>query len=564
VTATLKDLDGDVSQPAATRLWLYTSPVKTVDGSNPATFNNIATGTYLLEGYHDETFWGKELWASKNVSVSAGQPTNATLNRNFPYATAVIRNDATGAVIGTSQPVPVGTTLRAEVTVHNPSGATQTSKVQFRFDRNHNSSYDFDDTSSTKTVSSGGTQVYTFTYMPSTAGTYDYALAVYTTVNSPIITDSWGWTQGVIVNAAVTTGNVTSTLRNLNGSNSQSSYTKQWLYTNPILKIDGSNPANFNNVPAGSYLLEGYHDETSWGDELWTSKTVAVIAGQTTPVTLTRDYPYASAVIKNDATGAVIAGQTVSMGTKLRAEVTVHNPNDGMSQSCKVRFRFDRSHSSSYDFDDTSSTKTVGAGGTQLYTFTYTPTSTGTYDYTLAVYTTILGDPVLTDSWGWATGVTISSSAACGDQRDQIIAEYAALGGYLSPTCSSFTQTDHAAHFTFNELNVNNPYSWAIIRFPLTASASASYGLERWRANAGGVPRYVNSAYRPPQHNQNVGGVPNSRHIFGDAVDLRNVPRTEAEYNLLKNAALDADAGYVEPLSGSCGYGCVHADWRNK
>lgn len=565
VTSTLKELDGDLSQASLTRQWLYTTPLKTVDGSNPATFSNVPTGTYRLEGYHDETFWGKELWASTNVSITAGQTTNKTLNRNFPYATAVIRNDTTGAVILTDQTVPVGTMLRAEVTVHNPSGTTQSSRVQFRFDRNHSSSYDYDQPSTTKTINSGGTQIHTFTYLVPTAGTYDYALAVYTTVSGdPVLTDSWGWTQGVIVTDAVTTGNVTSTLRNLDGSNSQPSNTLQWLYTSPIMKIDGSNPANFNNVPAGTYLLEGYHDETPWGDELWTSKNVTVIAGQMITVTLNRDYPYASAVIKNDATGAVISGQSVPMGTKLRAEVTVHNPANGTTHSCRVRFRFDRSHSSSYDFDDTSLTKTVGSGATQLYTFTHTPTSTGTYDYTLAVETTVQGDPVRTDSWGWATGVTISSSTGCGDSRDQIIAEYAALGGYLSPTCSSFTQTASAAHFTFAELNVNNPYSWAIIRFPLTASASASYGLERWRANAGGVPRYVNSAYRPPQHNQNVGGVPNSRHIFGDAVDLRNVPRTEAEYNLLRNAALDADAGYVEPLTGSCGYGCVHADWRNK
>jgi hypothetical protein len=82
-----------------------------------------------------------------------------------------------------------------------------------------------------------------------------------------------------------------------------------------------------------------------------------------------------------------------------------------------------------------------------------------------------------------------------------------------------------------------------------------------WRANAGGLPRYVNSAYRAPKHNQEVGGVWNSRHMHGDAVDLRNVPQTSAEYTLLKQAALNAGADYVEPWTGPCSNKCVHADW---
>ena len=35
-----------------------------------------------------------------------------------------------------------------------------------------------------------------------------------------------------------------------------------------------------------------------------------------------------------------------------------------------------------------------------------------------------------------------------------------------------------------------------------------------------GVPIYVSSAYRCPEHNAAVGGVPNSQHVDGTAVDI--------------------------------------------
>ncbi len=221
----------------------------------------------------------------------------------------------------------------------------------------------------------------------------------------------------------------------------------------------------------------------------------------------------------------------------------------------------------------------TATGGTQPYTWSAsglpsgmlmnsssgalysTPTVSGTFSITVTV--TDNSSPQKTASQGYSLTVNPATQTGCGDERDQMIAEYATYGGYLSPTCASFTKTAHSVYFAFAELNVNDSYSWAIIRYPLTAPASSGYGLDLWRADAGGVPRYVNSAYRAPAHNQAVGGVPNSRHIFGDAVDLRNVPQTQAEYNLLSNAANEAQADYIEPWTGPCGSGCVHGDWRN-
>lgn len=44
--------------------------------------------------------------------------------------------------------------------------------------------------------------------------------------------------------------------------------------------------------------------------------------------------------------------------------------------------------------------------------------------------------------------------------------------------------------------------------------------LETLRKNIGGLPIHINSGYRCPVHNANVGGVPNSQHVLGTAADL--------------------------------------------
>lgn len=152
------------------------------------------------------------------------------------------------------------------------------------------------------------------------------------------------------------------------------------------------------------------------------------------------------------------------------------------------------------------------------------------------------------------------ATASCGDQRDTIIAEYVRYGVNVHPSCGSFTRSAHTVHFTFGELNTGD-YSWALLRAPFLAGASSGYGLDRWREEYGG-PRTANSAYRNPSHNARVGGASQSRHMFGDAADLRNVSGTTREYNAMVSAARRAHADYIEPPTLACRIACAHADWR--
>lgn len=156
---------------------------------------------------------------------------------------------------------------------------------------------------------------------------------------------------------------------------------------------------------------------------------------------------------------------------------------------------------------------------------------------------------------------TLPPCGGCGDERDQIIAEYFTYGVNFVPVCVNFTQTAHSVYFTFSELNTGD-YTWALVRQPLTISQSSGYGLDDWRANYGSS-RIVNSAYRNPARNYAVGGAANSRHMFGDAVDLRNQSGGVPEWNAMVSAANSAKADFVEPQNGPCGLACTHADWRS-
>lgn len=156
--------------------------------------------------------------------------------------------------------------------------------------------------------------------------------------------------------------------------------------------------------------------------------------------------------------------------------------------------------------------------------------------------------------------IKVMVSEVCSGERGTIVQEYIDYRVTLALRCSFFTQTAHSQYFSFAEMETGD-YTWALVRRPLVRPASSGYGLDRWR-ELYGAPRIINSAYRNPSRNARVGGAPQSRHMYGDAVDLRNESGTAGEWQQMDDAARLAGADYREPLSLS-GYGHVHADWRN-
>jgi hypothetical protein len=153
------------------------------------------------------------------------------------------------------------------------------------------------------------------------------------------------------------------------------------------------------------------------------------------------------------------------------------------------------------------------------------------------------------------------------------------------PACSDFSQTASTQYFTHSNLTGQNGSTWGILRPSLIAAASSGYGADAWREMYGG-PRTASSGYRTPYHNRSLSGSAfNSRHMYGDALDLYNSSctgytantcptnvNTTPEFWDMYDAAGVAEADYREPLSqgNPVGTNCpcsgihhVHADWRN-
>ncbi len=192
------------------------------------------------------------------------------------------------------------------------------------------------------------------------------------------------------------------------------------------------------------------------------------------------------------------------------------------------------------------------------------------------------------------------ASPICHDSRDQLIAQYGQyavldsffklfLGGTpknnnwprFAPNCFELTSSAASANFSFSAISTGNP--WALIKYPLVAAASMGYGLDDWfevyRQNYGslfGNSRNINSGYRTPAHNANLPypGATSSRHMLGDAIDFGSATHTLQELEDMNDAALAAEADFVEdpaimttycanghPKSGPP-YPCAHADWR--
>jgi len=178
-----------------------------------------------------------------------------------------------------------------------------------------------------------------------------------------------------------------------------------------------------------------------------------------------------------------------------------------------------------------------------------------------------------------------STSPLCHDSRDQIVAEYGTypirdygfqdgINGAVktnafppfTPNCFLLANSSNYPGFNFTGARI----PWILVKEPLAVPASYGYGLNSWqqRITQAGVPgpRAIDSVYRDPIHQQVINkGAPNSRHQFGDAVDLnaqKNGQDDQATWNKMIKAARDAGADFVEPQNLPCHLVCAHADWR--
>jgi hypothetical protein len=163
--------------------------------------------------------------------------------------------------------------------------------------------------------------------------------------------------------------------------------------------------------------------------------------------------------------------------------------------------------------------------------------------------------------------VELATPPTCGDQRDQVAAEYSTYQADIRPPCTVFSDSASTTLFTFSQLNYPSPktapatYSYGL--FTLAYLAAVEQWDENWLEGYSSSGLIINSGYRCPSQNQQAGGAGNSQHMHGDAADMRNVTGDVNGRNLLISAAASTNPGYTEPQSGPCALACVHEDWRN-
>jgi zinc D-Ala-D-Ala carboxypeptidase len=131
---------------------------------------------------------------------------------------------------------------------------------------------------------------------------------------------------------------------------------------------------------------------------------------------------------------------------------------------------------------------------------------------------------------------------------------------------NSNTPIYSGSHFTWGEATnkCTRPIQDLVIDGKLKLSSdrvlsniiSTAKSLDRVRRVLGDRSLYVNSWYRPAHINARVGGARNSRHQYGDAVDIRSDYYSPQQiYRLLHEVHMGGLGRY---------YGFVHIDWRGE
>ena len=104
------------------------------------------------------------------------------------------------------------------------------------------------------------------------------------------------------------------------------------------------------------------------------------------------------------------------------------------------------------------------------------------------------------------------------------------------------------------DLIIDNSLIVSSLQIECNIIASARL-LDQYRVLLGARPLNVNSWYRPVHINNRVGGAKNSRHLFGDAVDITsNYLSPQAIYKLLDKIHMGGGLGKY--------HGFVHIDFR--
>jgi len=140
-----------------------------------------------------------------------------------------------------------------------------------------------------------------------------------------------------------------------------------------------------------------------------------------------------------------------------------------------------------------------------------------------------------------------------------LIKEYKQYGLSWNPTCSDFYQSvnDDYHFYSTADFMVDDQYSWFAYQHNVLYNATCVISWAQL-----GIP-HLNSGYRNPAFNLSVSRARNSRHTYGDAVDLRmtDLDGWWRYFNIAHNTGgYFCTPGCVEPRQYTPTW--VHLDYR--
>ena len=146
--------------------------------------------------------------------------------------------------------------------------------------------------------------------------------------------------------------------------------------------------------------------------------------------------------------------------------------------------------------------------------------------------------PLLSWSSSWGSAYSYPSHSSSSYKRPQRFVDLNAADASMQV----------AANFTLGELMQlwKGPYG--------AYQVHMVEKLQQLREATGGA-LYINSGYRSPKYNKSVGGANYSRHMFGDAADMRS---GAVSLNSLKSRCQAMGADYIGMYTNH-----IHCDWRH-
>ena len=402
---------------------------KSISSAVSLSFANVPVGSgYSYKVFHTpevpSTMLGEQYWGKRtNISIVANQVTNNVLRRNMPYEPAYwVYDSVTNQRITCA--VPVGRTLKIVQELINPNlpeAQPQSVCGRMYISLGNAGSSVFSDSSAFQSYAVGSTRNVTYYFVPESVGTYNVAGATVTLIDGmPLCTDGDRYRPTFSVQTA-STGILQITASNAEDWGGMGDQGLVEVYNSSSIlihsgKTDTNSVIQCKDLAAGSgywyrvYKISTLHP-SGYANEFWGEKhDIVIFPGQTTFEAFKRNVPYVHHITVFDASSNQQVSAPVSVGTLLRVDLVVKNPDvaGGVDRLAQVRLILDRDKRSPYDFIDSSLFLMIGKATTVTRSLFFQPSVAGSYSHSEGVVTLLSGSPQLCDGDGWETVLTVT------------------------------------------------------------------------------------------------------------------------------------------------------------